>query len=103
MAVNSPQPTLLCVIILCVCLSRLYDQDVPFLDFVVLFIIVVVVTVIVVGNHLLGIDWSVVIPLGTAPYLPARGVDVDGVSFVRLSPIILCHRRCAHSRGEFPI
>ena len=42
MAVNSPQPTLLCVITLCVCLSRLYDQDFPFLDFFVLSVVVVI-------------------------------------------------------------
>ena len=81
MAVNSPQPTLLCVIILCVCLSSLYDQDVPFLNFAVLFVIVVV-AVIVVGNHLFGIDWSVAIPLGTIICLPGRGAGVVGVSFV---------------------
>ena len=43
MAVNSPQPTLLCVIILFVRLSSLDDQDVPFLDFFVLSIVIFVV------------------------------------------------------------
>ena len=43
MAVNSPQPTILCVITLCVCLYILYNQDVPFLKFVVLSVVVVVV------------------------------------------------------------
>ena len=102
MAVNSPEPTLLCVIALCVCLSSLYYQYVPFLDFVVLFVIAVV-AVIVVWNYLLGMDWSVVIPLGTIIFLSARGADVDGVSFVRLSPLI--HHYCcrAHSRRELPI
>ena len=42
MAVNSLQPTLLCVIKLCVCLYSLYDQDIPFLEFFVLSVIVVV-------------------------------------------------------------
>ena len=81
MAVNSPQPTLSCVISLCVCLYSLYDQDVSFIDFFVLFV-VVVVAVIVVDNHLLGMDWSVVIPLGTLVYLPTRGAGVGGLSFV---------------------
>ena len=83
MAFNSSQPTLLCVITLCVCLSSLYDQDVPFLDFFVLFF-VVVVAVIVVKNHLLGMDWSVVIPLDTIICLPTRGAGVGRVSFLRL-------------------
>ena len=43
MAVNSPQPTLLCVITLFVCLSCLYEQDSPFLNFVTLFVVVFVV------------------------------------------------------------
>ena len=43
MAVNSPQPTLLCVITLFIRLSSLYDQDVLFLDFVVLSVVVFVV------------------------------------------------------------
>ena len=64
MDVNSPQPTILCVVKFCVFLSILYDQDSPFLEFVVL-LVVVVVSVIVVGNQLLGMDWSVLIPLGT--------------------------------------
>ena len=42
MEVNSPQPTLLCFIKLCDFLYRLYDQDVPFLDFVVISVVVVV-------------------------------------------------------------
>ena len=82
MAVNSPQPTLLCVITLCVCLSSLYDQNFPSLDFVILF--VVVVAVIVVANHLLGMDWSVLIHMGTIICLLTRGAGVGGVSFVRL-------------------
>ena len=102
MAVNSPQPNLLCVIKLCVCLSSLYDQDSPFFDFVVLFIVVVVAN-IVVRNHLLGMDWSVVTPLGTITYLPERWVGVGGVSFVRLSSLICCHLRHVHSCGELPI
>ena len=43
MAVNSQRHTLLCVITLCVCLSILYNQYVPFLDVVVLSAIFVVV------------------------------------------------------------
>ena len=82
MAVNSPQPTLLCVITLCVCLYSLYDQNFPSLDFVILF--VVVVAVIVVANQLLGMDWSVLIHMGTIIYLLARGAGVGGVSFVQL-------------------
>ena len=78
MAAKSPQPTILCVITLCVCLSSLYYQDVPFLDFVVLFVIVVV-AVIVVGSQIWGMDWSVVIPLGTIICLLARGAGVGGV------------------------
>ena len=107
MAVNSPQPTLLCVIIFCVFLSILYDQDVPFLDFVVLFVFVVVVAVvaafIVIMNHLLGIYWSVLIPLGTIICLTARGAGVVGVSRLRLLPLILWSFRRAHSCGESPI
>ena len=102
MAVNSPQPTILCVITLCVFLSSLYDQYVPFLDFFVLFV-VIVATVIVVGNHLLVMYWSFVIHLGTIICLPDRVAVVGGVSFVRLSPLILRHFRRAHSRGELPI
>ena len=83
MAVNSPEPTLLCVIMFCICLYSLYNQDASFRDFFVLFVIVVV-AVIVVGNHLLGMDWLVVIPLGTIIYLQAGGAGVGGVSFVRL-------------------
>ena len=97
MAINSLQATLLCVITLCVCLSSLYYQDVPFLDYVYLF--VVVVLVIFVGIHLLEMDWSVVITQGTIIYLRERGAGVCGVSFVRLSPLISCHRRRAHSSG----
>ena len=43
MVVNSPQPTVLCDITFFVLLSSLDDQDVPFLDFVVLSIVVLVV------------------------------------------------------------
>ena len=50
------QLTILCVIALCVCLSIFYNQDVLFLDFVILFV-VIIVAVIVVRNHLLGMDW----------------------------------------------
>ena len=42
MAVNSPQPTLLCVIIMCVFLSSLYYQYVPFLDFFILSSVIIV-------------------------------------------------------------
>ena len=42
MAFNSPQPTVFCVITLFVLLSRLDDQDVPFLEFVVLSIVILV-------------------------------------------------------------
>ena len=83
MDVKSPQPTLLCVITLYVCLSSLNDQDVPFLEFVVLFAAsVVVVVVIVVGNQLLGMGWSVILPLETIICLLDRGSGVGGVSFV---------------------
>ena len=103
MAVNSPQPTLLCVITLCVCLSIIYNQDVPFLDFFVSFVVAVVVAVIVVRNQLLGLDWLVVIPLGTIICLPERGAAMVGVSFVQISPLILRHPHHSHSRGESPI
>ena len=43
MTVNSLQPTLLCVIALFVCLSSLYDQDVPLLEVVILSVIIFVV------------------------------------------------------------
>ena len=43
MAVNSTQPTILCVIKCFVCLSSLYDKEVPFLEFVALFVVVFVV------------------------------------------------------------
>ena len=56
----------------------LYDQDASLLDFFAVFV-VVVVTVIVFGNHLLGMDWLVVIPLGTIICLQARELGVDGV------------------------
>ena len=102
MTTNWLQPNLLRVITLCVWLSSLYDQYVPFLEFVFLFV-VVVVAVIFFGNHLLWMDLSVVIPQGTIVCLPMRGSGVVGVSFVRLSPLILFHRRCAHSHGESPI
>ena len=103
MDVISLQPTLLCVITLCVFLSIIYDQDVPFLEFVILFIVVVFLAFIVVGNHLLRMDWLVVIPMGNIICLPARGAGVCGVSFVRLSPIIPRRICCAHSCGESPI
>ena len=106
MYVISPEPNILCVITLCVCLCILYNQDVPFLEFFVLFVVVVVVVVvaaIVIKNHLLGMDWLVAIPLGTIICLPERGEGVGGVSFVRLSPLICCHFCHAHSRGELLI
>ena len=102
MGVNSPQPTLFFVITLCVFLYRVYNQDVLLLDFVVLLIVVVFV-VIVLGSHLLGMDWSVVLPLGAIICLPERGASVGGVSSVQLSLLILLHPRCDHSRGESPI
>ena len=68
MDVKSPEPTLLCVITMCVWLSILYDQDVPSLDFFVFFV-VVVVAFIVVGDLLSGRDGCVVIPMGTIIYL----------------------------------
>ena len=102
MAVNSPEPTLLCIITLCVFLSSLYDQDVPFLELFVFFV-VVVVAVTVVGNHLRGIDWWVIIALGTTICLPARVAGVGGVSFVQISTLICCYCRRAHIRGGLPI
>ena len=51
MAVNSLQPTLLCVITFCVSLSSLYDQDIPFVEFVVLSVVVVVPTQVFVGRE----------------------------------------------------
>ena len=102
MTVNSPQPNMWCVITLCVCLSILYDQYFPFLDFVVLFV-VVIVAFIVFGNHLLVMDWSVVIPLGTTICLPYRGAGVVGVSFVRILPLTIFYLRRAHSHGELHI
>ena len=102
MDANLPHSTILRVITLCVCLCSFYGQDGPFLEFFVLFIVVVVV-VIVVSSHLLGMDWSVVMSLGTIICLPERGAGVGGLSFVQLSPLILCHRRRDHSRGELPI
>ena len=80
MAVNSPQPTLFCVIIVCVCLFSLYDQYPPLLVFAV--ILVIVVAVIVFGYHLLGIDCLVNIALGTIICLPERGAGMGGMSFV---------------------
>ena len=41
-SVNSLQPTLWCVITLCVCLNSLCDKDVPFRDFVALSVVVIV-------------------------------------------------------------
>ena len=43
MEVNSPQPTVMCVITLFVLLSNLDDQDVPFLEFFVLSVVILVV------------------------------------------------------------
>ena len=56
MAVNSPEPTLFCVITLFVWLSSLYDQDVPSLEFFVYFVVVVIVAFIVVGKGISGRD-----------------------------------------------
>ena len=81
MAVKSPQPTFFFVITLCVCLHSLYKKDAPFLEVVVLFVFIIV-AVIVFGNHLLGMYWSVVIPLGTIICLLAIGPGVGGVSLV---------------------
>ena len=78
MAVNSPKPTLLCVIKLCVCLSSLYNQDIPFLDFVVLFVFIVT-AVIVVSNHIFVMNWSVVVPLGTIICHLERGSGMGGM------------------------
>ena len=46
MTVNSPQPTLLCVITLFVRLSILDDQDVPLLEFLYISILSIVVFVV---------------------------------------------------------
>ena len=99
MATNSLHPTILCVITLCVFLSSIYNQDAPFLGIVELFV-VVVVAVIVLRNHLLGMDWSVVMPMAIKICLLARGASVGGVFFVQLSLLILrdCHR--SHSSGQ---
>ena len=102
MAVNSPQPTILCVLTLCVCVPCLYDQYVPFLHDIYLYV-AIVIAVKVVGNHVLGMNWSVVFPQGTIICLPARGVCVGGVSVFRLSPLIRRCRRHAHNFGESPI
>ena len=56
MYVNSLEPTIFCVITLCVWLSSLYHQDVPSLEFGVFFVVVIVVVFIVVRNHLSGRD-----------------------------------------------
>ena len=102
MAVNSPEPTILCFIMLCVCLSSLYDQYFPFLLFFVLFVIILAV-VIAIRNHLLGMYWLVVIPLVTIISLPVGESGVGGVSFVQLSPLIRRHNRLVRSRQESPI
>ena len=101
MYVNSPEPTILCVITFCVWLSIHYDQDVPSLECVVFFF-VVAVALIVAGNWLLGRDAWVVITLGTFICLPAGGVGVGGVSFAWFyCPIFRCPC-CAHSTWESP-
>ena len=97
MALNSLQPTLLCVIILCVFLSSLYNQDVPFLDFVVLF--VVVAALIVIGSHLLGMNWLAVISMRTIICILERGASVGGVSFVQISTLMIRHCCCTHNHG----
>ena len=86
-----------------VCLFILYDQDDPFLDLFFLFVVIVVVAFIVFRNHLLGMDWLVVIPLGTITCLPEGGEGVDVVSFVKFSPLIRCHCCWARSSQELPI
>ena len=63
MVINSPQPTLLCVITLFVCLSILYDQDFPFFNFVILSVVVVVPTRAFVGRDV-GIIWRLTTETG---------------------------------------
>ena len=63
MAFNSPELTLSCVITLCIWLSSTFDQDPPYLDLVIFFV-VVVVTLIVVGNRHLGEEGYVLIRQG---------------------------------------
>ena len=86
MVVKSPEPTLFCVITLCVWLSDLYDQDVPSLEF---FVFSVVVAFIVLGDLLLGRDGWVVIPLGNIICLNGersrRGWGVLGKNFLYFS------------------
>ena len=57
MAVNSPQHTLLCVIKLFACLSSLYEQDIPFLDFVVLSVVIFFVSTRAFVGREVGIIW----------------------------------------------
>ena len=54
MVVKPPEPTLFCVIKLCVWLSSLYDQDVPSFDFFV--VVFAIIVLIVIGNTLSGRD-----------------------------------------------
>ena len=83
-AINSPEPTLFCVITLFVWLSSLYDQDVPTLEFFV-FVIVVIAAFIVVANRFSVRDGLVLIPLGTIICLAGgtsgRGWSVLGATF----------------------
>ena len=66
MVVNSLQPIILCVITLYVYLSSLYDQNVPFLDFVVLSAVVfVVLTLAFVGKEV----WRILL----LAMVPGRG------------------------------
>ena len=60
MDVNSPEPTLVCVITLCVWLSSLYHQYFPSVNFVV--VVVFFVVFIVIGNCLSGRGGLVLIP-----------------------------------------
>ena len=94
MAVNSPEPTLFCVIMLCVWLSILFDQDVPSLDFVVFFVFVVV-DFIVVGNLLSGREGYVVIYWVTIICLTDGR---SGRGWIFLGVVSPC-RRCGPRRG----
>ena len=53
----------------------------PLRNFLLLFVVVVVSVLIVVRNRLSGIDWYVVIPLGTIICLPEVGAGVGGSYF----------------------
>ena len=94
MVVNSLQPTILCVITFYVFLSSLYDQYVPVLDSVVLFVVIVVV-IIFVRHHLLGMDWSVVMSMDTIICFQVRGAGMGGVCGDPWHR--RCRRRCHRS------